>query len=140
MLRNINLQNLKRASAFIDIMDRHLDKVFLGNIPHLDLTLNPFHTCTCVQEAQDFLDYYRDVLAKDKMIVNKGIYKRSVSTQTARCCVKVRDRVDRAGRAGAGDTRRLPQGDLAGREGADFVPGVHQPFLQEHSQADRYVL
>ena len=26
-LRNINLQNLKRASAFIDIMDRHLDKV-----------------------------------------------------------------------------------------------------------------
>ena len=25
--RNINLQNLKRASAFIDIMDRHLDTV-----------------------------------------------------------------------------------------------------------------
>ena len=36
ILRNINLQNLKRASAFIDIMDRHLD-----------------------QEAQDFLTYYR---------------------------------------------------------------------------------
>lgn len=44
---------MKRASAFIDIMDRHLDK-----------------------EAQDFLDFYRDVLAKDKMINNKGIYKR----------------------------------------------------------------
>ena len=29
-----------------------------------------------LQEAQDFLDYYRDVLAKDKMIMNKGIYKR----------------------------------------------------------------
>jgi hypothetical protein len=36
ILRNINLQNLKRASAFIDIMDRHVD-----------------------QEAQDFLTYYR---------------------------------------------------------------------------------
>ena len=43
ILRNINLQNLKRASAFIDIMDRHLD-----------------------HEAQDFLTYYRDVLAKNK--------------------------------------------------------------------------
>ena len=53
ILRNINLQNLKRASAFIDIMDRHID-----------------------QEAQDFLTYYRDVLAKNKMIKNKGIYKR----------------------------------------------------------------
>ena len=30
------------------------------------------------QEAQDFLSYYRDVLAKDKMITNKGIYKRYV--------------------------------------------------------------
>ena len=29
-----------------------------------------------LQEAQDFLSYYRDVLAKDKMIRNKGIYKR----------------------------------------------------------------
>ena len=28
--RNINLQNLKRASAFIDIMDRHLDTVRLS--------------------------------------------------------------------------------------------------------------
>ena len=27
ILRNINLQNLKRASAFIDIMDRHVDQV-----------------------------------------------------------------------------------------------------------------
>ena len=53
ILNNINLQNLKRASAFIDIMDRHID-----------------------QEAQDFLTYYRDVLAKDKMLNNKGIYKR----------------------------------------------------------------
>ena len=53
ILRNINLQNLKRASAFIDIMDRHVD-----------------------QEAQDFLTYYRDVLAKNKMLDNKGIYKR----------------------------------------------------------------
>ena len=53
ILRNINLQNLKRASAFIDIMDRHVD-----------------------QEAQDFLSYYRDVLAKNKMLDNKGIYKR----------------------------------------------------------------
>ena len=53
ILRNINLQNLKRASAFIDIMDRHID-----------------------QEAQDFLSFYRDVLAKNKMLDNKGIYKR----------------------------------------------------------------
>ena len=53
ILKNINLQNLKRASAFIDIMDRHVD-----------------------QEAQDFLTYYRDVLAKNKMLDNKGIYKR----------------------------------------------------------------
>ena len=29
-----------------------------------------------LQEAQDFLTYYRDVLAKNKMIQNKGIYKR----------------------------------------------------------------
>ena len=29
-----------------------------------------------LQEAQDFLDHYRDVLAKNKMIQNKGIYKR----------------------------------------------------------------
>jgi len=53
ILKNINLQNLKRASAFIDIMDRHIDK-----------------------EAQDFLTFYRDVLAKNKMLNNKGIYKR----------------------------------------------------------------
>ena len=55
ILNNINLQNLKRASAFIDIMDRHID-----------------------QEAQEFLSYYRDVLAKNKMLNNKGIYKRLV--------------------------------------------------------------
>ena len=55
ILNNINLQNLKRASAFIDIMDRHID-----------------------QEAQEFLSYYRDVLAKNKMLNNKGIYKRWV--------------------------------------------------------------
>ena len=55
ILKNINLQNLKRASAFIDIMDRHID-----------------------QEAQEFLSYYRDVLAKNKMLNNKGIYKRWV--------------------------------------------------------------
>ena len=53
ILKNINLQNLKRASAFIDIMDRHID-----------------------QEAQDFLPHYRDVLAKNKMLDNKVIYKR----------------------------------------------------------------
>ena len=53
ILKNINLQNLKRASAFIDIMDRHVD-----------------------QEAQDFLTQYRDFLAKFKMLNNKGIYKR----------------------------------------------------------------
>ena len=28
------------------------------------------------QEAQDFLTFYRDVLAKNKMLNNKGIYKR----------------------------------------------------------------
>ena len=45
ILKNINMQNLKRASAFIDIMDRHVD-----------------------QEAQDFLTQYRDVLAKNNQI------------------------------------------------------------------------
>ena len=53
ILKNINLQNLKRASAFIDIADRHLD-----------------------EEAQEFLSHYRDVLAKNKMLNNKGVYKR----------------------------------------------------------------
>ena len=53
ILNNINLQNLKQASAFIDIMDRRID-----------------------QEAQDFLTYYRDTLAKNKLLNNKGIYKR----------------------------------------------------------------
>ena len=65
--RNINLQNLRRASAFIDVMDRKVDRVILvqwWNFPCL------------LQEAQDFLDHYRDVLAKNKMIQNKGIYKR----------------------------------------------------------------
>ena len=72
--RNINLQNLKRASAFIDIMDRHLDTVrhSLLNVVDVILLIPVF------QEAQDFLSYYRDVLAKDKMITNKGIYKRYV--------------------------------------------------------------
>ena len=70
--RNINLQNLRRASAFIDVMDRKVDRVILvqwWNFPCL------------LQEAQDFLDHYRDVLAKNKMIQNKGIYKRSPSWQ-----------------------------------------------------------
>ena len=53
ILRNINLQNMKRASAFIDIMDRKVD-----------------------EEAQFFLSQYRDILAKNKMLTNKGIYKR----------------------------------------------------------------
>ena len=39
------------------------DQIFVNDSPLL-------------QEAQDFLDHYRDVLAKDKMITNKGIYKR----------------------------------------------------------------
>ena len=53
ILQNINLQNLKRASAFIDIADRHIDK-----------------------EAQTLLTEYRDNKAKNKMLDNKGIYKR----------------------------------------------------------------
>ena len=70
--RNINLQNLKRASAFIDIMDRHLDTVWHSLLNVVDVIL----LIPVFQEAQDFLSYYRDVLAKDKMITNKGIYKR----------------------------------------------------------------
>jgi hypothetical protein len=50
ILRNINLKNLKIASAFVDIMHRHVD-----------------------QEAQDFLSFYRDVLPKIKMLDIKGI-------------------------------------------------------------------
>ena len=44
--RNINLQNLKRASAFIDIMDRHLDTVFLFSIPvfHIISYYTVFHS------------------------------------------------------------------------------------------------
>jgi hypothetical protein len=41
------------ASAFIDIMDRYVD-----------------------QEAQDFLCFYRDVLPKNKMLDNKGIFQK----------------------------------------------------------------
>ena len=53
ILNNINLQNLKRASAFIDIQDRHVD-----------------------EEAQTLLTDYRDNRARQKMIDNKGVYKR----------------------------------------------------------------
>ena len=53
ILNNINLQNLKRASAFIDIQDRHVD-----------------------EEAQQLLTDYRDNRAKMKMLDNKGVYKR----------------------------------------------------------------
>ena len=71
ILRNINLQNLKRASAFIDIMDRHVD-----------------------QEAQDFLTFYRDVLAKNKMLNNKGIYKRYEIEWIGRCLLYTSDAAD----------------------------------------------
>merc|ERR1719367_482043 len=53
ILNNINLQNLKRASAFIDIQDRHVD-----------------------EEAQTLLTDYRDNRARQKMLDNKGCYKR----------------------------------------------------------------
>ena len=53
IIQNINLQNLKRASAFIDIQDRYVD-----------------------EEAQQLLQTYRDVQARKKMFDNNGIYKR----------------------------------------------------------------
>ena len=53
IINNINLQNLKRASAFIDIADRKVD-----------------------QEAVKLLSNYRDELLPKKMKENNGIYKR----------------------------------------------------------------
>ena len=53
IMNNINLQNLKRASAFIDIADRKLD-----------------------QEAIDLLAHYRDVLLPKKMKEHNVIYKK----------------------------------------------------------------
>jgi hypothetical protein len=53
IINNINLQNLKRASAFIDIADRRLD-----------------------QEALDLLAHYRDVLLPKKMKDHNTIYKK----------------------------------------------------------------
>ena len=53
IINNINLQNLKRAAAFIDINDRKVD-----------------------QEAVKLLSHYRDELLPQKMKENNGIYKR----------------------------------------------------------------
>ena len=53
IINNINLQNLKRASAFIDINDRKVD-----------------------QEAIKLLAHYRDELLPQKMKSNNAIYKR----------------------------------------------------------------
>lgn len=53
IINNINLQNLKRASAFIDIADRKVD-----------------------QEAVKLLATYRDELLPKKMKEHNGIYKR----------------------------------------------------------------
>ncbi len=53
IINNINLQNLKRASAFIDIQDRKVD-----------------------QEAIKLLANYRDDLLPKKMKEHNGIYKR----------------------------------------------------------------
>ena len=53
IINNINLQNLKRASAFIDIADRKID-----------------------QEAIDLLAHYRDVLLPKKMKETQTIYKK----------------------------------------------------------------
>ena len=53
IINNINLQNLKRASAFIDIQDRKVD-----------------------EEAIRKLAHYRDDLLPAKMKSNKAIYKR----------------------------------------------------------------
>ena len=53
IINNINLQNLKRASAFIDIQDRQVD-----------------------HEAVKLLARYRDELLPKKMHENKAIYKK----------------------------------------------------------------
>ena len=53
IINNINLQNLKRASAFIDINDRKVD-----------------------QEAIKLLAHYRDELLPKKMRENNAIYKK----------------------------------------------------------------
>ncbi len=53
IINNINLQNLKRASAFIDIADRKVD-----------------------QEAVKLLATYRDGLLPKKMKDNNAIYKK----------------------------------------------------------------
>ena len=53
IINNINLQNLKRASAFIDIQDRKVD-----------------------QEAIKLLAHYRDVLLPKKMKDHGAIYKK----------------------------------------------------------------
>ena len=53
IINNINLQNLKRASAFIDISDRKVD-----------------------QEAVGLLAHYRDELLPQKMKENNAIYKK----------------------------------------------------------------
>lgn len=55
IINNINLQNLKRASAFIDIQDRKVD-----------------------QEAIKLLAHYRDELLPKKMSDNNAIYKKYV--------------------------------------------------------------
>ena len=55
IINNINLQNLKRASAFIDIADRKVD-----------------------QEAVKLLANYRDKLLPKKMSDNNAIYKKYV--------------------------------------------------------------
>ena len=55
IIQNINLQNLKRASAFIDIQDRKVD-----------------------QEGVNLLAKYRDGLLPKKMDRHKGIYKKYV--------------------------------------------------------------
>ena len=53
IINNINLQNLKRASAFIDIADRKVD-----------------------EEAVGLLAHYRDKLLPKKMKLETGIYKK----------------------------------------------------------------
>merc|ERR1712218_145446 len=53
IINNINLQNLKRASAFIDIADRKVD-----------------------EEAVGLLAHYRDTLLPKKMADNNAIYKK----------------------------------------------------------------
>lgn len=57
IINNINLQNLKRASAFIDIQDRKVD-----------------------QEAVKLLATYRDELLPKKMKEHNAIYKRCTSS------------------------------------------------------------